>query len=216
MSHGLSFGTAYTYGKAIGSPCGAEGCLGSLPQDSYHAAADRGPTPYDRTQVLTLNYIYDLPFFQGMRGVAGKLIKGWEATGLISIESGFAMNPGYSSSTQGLATRPDTVSGQAISGPGTVDEFFNTSAFMAAPFGYFGNAGLGIIRGPSYKDFDLGFFKNTHVGERLNVQFRAEMFNAFNHTNLNGLDTTFGSGAFGEATSAHDARNIQLGLKLVF
>jgi Carboxypeptidase regulatory-like domain/TonB-dependent Receptor Plug Domain len=214
ISHGLSFGAVYTYGKAIGL-AGANS-LSSTPQNSYNINLDRGTTPYDRTHVFTVNYVYDLPIFQGARGIAGGLFKGWEATGLVTLESGLAMTPGFTSSTQGLATRPDVVAGQTLSGPGTVDEFFNTTAFLPAPFGHFGDAGLGIIRGPSYDNFDLGFFKNTRVREHLQIQFRAEMFNAFNHTNLNGLDTSFGSGAFGQATSAHEARNVQLGLKFVF
>jgi hypothetical protein len=65
-------------------------------------------------------------------------------------------------------------------------------------------------------NFDLGFFKNFKIKERGNVQFRAEMFNAFNHANFDGVDTTLGSGGFGQVVSAHTPRVVQFALKVAF
>ena len=62
----------------------------------------------------------------------------------------------------------------------------------------------------------MSFFKNNRITESVNLQFRAEFFNIFNHANFNGINTTFGSGAFGRVTSARDPRIIQFGLKLGF
>ena len=194
---------------------GANG-LGSTAQNSYDLKAERGLAAFDRTHVLVLNYVYDLPVFQATTGVAGAILKGWEATGIITFESGFPLTPAFTSSTAGLSTRPDRVAGASIPGPGTADQWFNGNAFVAPPFGYFGNAGVGIIRGPGLNQWDLGAFKNFKIKERGNVQFRAEMFNAFNHANFNAVDTTLGSGGFGQVTSAHTPRVVQFALKLSF
>lgn len=214
VSYGLSFGVAYTYSKTLGLS-GANG-LGSGPQDSYNLAAEYGPAGFTRTNVLVANYVYDLPFFKGLTGLPGALVKGWEFSGIVTIESGFPFTAAYTSPTQGLATRPDFVSGQSAAGPHTVAQWFNTAAYTAPPFGRFGNAGPGTIWGPSMNDWDMGFFKNFRLGERANVQFRAESFNFWNTANFNTVDTTLGSGGFGQITSAHDPRIIQFALKLIF
>jgi hypothetical protein len=62
----------------------------------------------------------------------------------------------------------------------------------------------------------LGFFKNFRVHERMNLQFRAEMFNIWNTVNFNSVDTTLGTGGFGQVTSTYDPRIMQLALKLTF
>jgi hypothetical protein len=188
----------------------------TTPQNYYNRRADRGEVSVDRTHVLVVNYVYELPFARSLTGLAGGVAKGWEASGIVTFESGFPLTPGFSSATAGLASRPDLVSGASIAGPKSVAQWFNTSAFAAPPFGHFGNAGLGLIRGPGMNQWDLGFFKNFNIKDRGNVQFRAEMLNAWNHANFNGVDTTYGDGAFGQITSAHLARVIQLALRLSF
>ena len=215
LSQGLSFGTSYTWSKVIATCSGfsLDGCT----QNYYNMSVERGLASFDRPHILVINYVYDLPFFKGMTGVGGALLGGWEATGLVTLQSGSAFTPGFSSATQGLARRPDAVAGASINdGPGTAEQWFNTSAFAAPPFGHFGNAGTGTIRGPGTNNWDLGLFKNFRMSERTNLQFRAELFNAFNHTNLDAIVTTFGSGAFGQAVSAHTARVVQMALRLSF
>ncbi|HEX5483819.1 MAG TPA: carboxypeptidase regulatory-like domain-containing protein, partial [Terriglobia bacterium] len=182
VSHGLTFGVAYTYSKTLGLS-GANG-LGSGPQNSYNLAAEYGPASFSRTNVLVINYVYDLPFFHSFTGLPGAVLKGWEFTGIGTIESGFPLTAGLTSPTQGLATRPDFVSGQQISGPQTVAEWFNAGAYATPPFGTFGNAGVGTIWGPGMNEWDMGFFKNFKMGERANLQFRAESFNLWNTTNF--------------------------------
>ena len=134
----------------------------------------------------------------------------------VILESGLPVNPGYSSATAGFATRPDAVSGTAIPGPKTVQEWFNTAAFTAPPFGHYGNAAVNCIRGPGMNKWDMGFFKNFRIKESAKFQFRAETFNTWNHTNFNGVDATYGTGGFGQLTSAHSPRVVQFALRLTF
>jgi hypothetical protein len=79
-----------------------------------------------------------------------------------------------------------------------------------------GNLGRNAFRGPSFKSVDLGLFKNTVIREGLNLQFRAEAFNLFNRVNLYNPIGDLGSPLFGKSVAAFPARELQLGLKLVF
>ena len=63
---------------------------------------------------------------------------------------------------------------------------------------------------------DLGLIKNTKISERINTQFRAEFFNAFNNVNFSGPSSSLSSSSFGRITSAGDPRILQLALKLMF
>lgn len=97
----------------------------------------------------------------------------------------------------------------------TPPTFSGSTPTGVAPFD--GNLGRNTFRGPRFDDFDLSFFKNIKVTERLNFQFRAEGFNIFNHTNLQMPTATFSSGSqFGLATQAYAARQIQFALKMFF
>jgi hypothetical protein len=215
LSAGLSFAAAYTWSKTLGTCTGSD--LDGCTQNYYDLKAERGLAAFDRPQVLMANYVYDLPFFKGLSGIGGGVLKGWEATGILTFESGLAFTPGFTSATAGLATKPDRLAGVSVNnGPKTAGQWFNTAAFTAPPFGYFGNAGDGIIRGPGMNNWDMGFFKNFKVKERGNVQVRGEMFNTWNHTNFWDMNTTYGSGSFGQVVSAHTPRVIQLAMRLSF
>ncbi len=92
----------------------------------------------------------------------------------------------------------------------------NPANATCVPIGSDGNMGRNIFRGPAFYDVDLGLFKNTKVGERLNIQFRAEAFNLFNRVNLYNPIGNMGSPQFGQSVSSFPSRQIQLGLKLLF
>ena len=123
----------------------------------------------------------------------------------------------------GVRNRPDLVPGQAIklSNP-TPELFFNKNAFVRHPRG-FGNAGRNIIEGPGFQNIDLSLSKNTPIREGINLQFRAEAFNVFNHPNFNQPNRTQNSADFGRITTTRtvrgdlgSSRQIQLGMKLTF
>ena len=214
VSHGLSFGAAYTWSKAIALSGG--GGLGSQPQNSYDIAPDRGLASFDRPQVLVLNYIYNIPAFRNSKGPTRALLGGWQTSGVLTFQSGFALTAGYTSATQGLATRPDAVAGTSTNGPKTVDQWLNTQAFSAPPFGYFGNAGVGTIRGPGMNNWDMSGFKTFRIAESVKLAFRADFFNAWNHANFVDVNTTYGGGGFGQVLDDYQPRVVQLSLKLEF
>jgi hypothetical protein len=106
--------------------------------------------------------------------------------------------------------------GASSEGPQTVQQWFNTGAFEAPAAGFFGNAGRNTIRGPGIHNWDMSLFKTFAASDRVNIQFRAELFNAFNHTNFDVVNTQFGAGNFGQVTSSRTARVVQFGLKVEF
>lgn len=212
LHNGLRFQAVYTFSKTITDADD----FGVLPQDPYNLRAERSLASFDRTHVAVFNYIYELPFFRHSSNLAGRLIGGWELGGITAFQSGLPLTVGISTPTAGLATRPDVVPGQSVSGPKTVQEWFNTGAFQAPPFGFYGNAGRNTVRGPGIDKWDMSLFKNFKFREKLNFQFRAETFNTFNNVNFDQVSTTFGAGNFGQVVSARDPRIMQLGLKMEF
>ena len=105
-------------------------------------------------------------------------------------------------------------------------QWFNTSVFTAPPCvtgpDCYGNLGFDAVRGPGRNNFDLSLLKNFAFTERFRVEFRAEAFNAFNHTqfegnsNTGGISNNLGASDFGEVKTAYDGRQFQLALKLIF
>jgi Carboxypeptidase regulatory-like domain len=218
--HHLFLNVAYTWqhGLATATGSGSNGSVGfgeTSPQDIYHPGSAYGDESFNAPQVLTVSAIWSLPWFQNAHGFKGLALGGWQYSDISTFQSGFALSPGLSTSNPGLAIYSDRVS-TSEKGPQTVSEWFNTSAFAAPPLGYFGNGAPGSIPGPGVIDFDMAFYKDFHITERDYFQFRAELFNIFNHTNFSGVSTNVGAGNYGQVTSALDPRIVEFALRFQF
>src|SRR5207302_7007083 len=113
-----------------------------------------------------------------------------------------------------LAGDPGSASCTPTPGPGPL--LFNPCAF-AAPRGLtFGNTPRNFLNLPYRTNFDMGLFKHFKITESKSIEFRWETFNTFNHTQFSGVDTSFGSSTFLTATTVHDPRIMQFGLKILF
>jgi hypothetical protein len=228
-------GIDYTFAKSIdgGSAIFGTGANGTtiFPQNTYDPQAERGLSDFDIRHRFVANLIYDLPKVTRFgQGAANLLLNGWAMTGIVTAQSGQPLTvlTGVNESSSGLGTdRPDLV-GDPNSGPRTVEEWFNTLAFaLNAPL-TFGNAGRNIVNGPGYVDVDYSLIKNTHFERGMNLQFRAEMFNIFNHPNFGLPNNTLTSPSFGSLFETADVaqnnvglgsggpRLIQFGLKFLF
>jgi hypothetical protein len=134
-----------------------------------------------------------------------------------TIQSGLSLDPGLSVSKQGLAKRPDRLPGVSVEGPKTASQWFNTAALRQPASGFFGNFGVGSIRGPGLANFDMALYKDFPISERWGkIQIRSEFFNIFNHTNFANVSAAFGSGNFGKVTSARDPRILEFALRWEF
>ena len=221
---GLTVGVAYTWSKDLTTNSNDRG---SSATDSYDFRLDYGPSTTNTPQILEVNYIYDLPFFKDQRGVEGHILGGWELSGISSFVSGSSFSvtqpndPFLSLGPNGLGfaadgdttIRPDQVA--AIHKTKSKSAWFSTSSFAVAE-GHFGSEGSNPLIGPGVQDWDLAAIKNLNLGELMKFQLRGEFFNAFNHTNFSGVDSGLKDDNFGQVTSAHEPRRIQIGAKLIF
>jgi hypothetical protein len=233
LDFGLSLLGSYTWAKSIDNASGIFSSAGdpNFPQDSYNMRAERGRSNFDVRHRLSLSYSYDLPFGKGKsmlsdNGWITSLVSGWQTYGVIILQSGrpFTVallrefdnsNTGRGNLGFGANDRPNLVGDAKLSNP-TPDKWFNTSAFAVPPFGSFGNSGRNIIDGPGYQNVNFSLMKNTPIKESVNLQFRAEFFNLFNHPNFGLPDNFVGSPSFGSILSADSPRRIQFGVKLLF
>jgi hypothetical protein len=216
----LTVGLAYTFGKSIDDGSSERGG-GDTPPNKDNIRAERGPSDFDRTQVLTSNFIWHLP------RLARGALDGWQLSGITRMWSGTPFDVAINSDVAGIGAtqnqRPNVTAD--TQGPRTPDQWFNRNAFARPVTGTFGNMGRNSLRGPGVDKWDLALFKNFRMAERINLQFRGEAFNVFNHPSFAGvgssLSTTATSvnpltGNFAVITSTRDARVLQAGLKLVF
>ncbi len=238
VTKGLTAGIAYTWSKNLSSQSTDRGAANT---NTYDPKLDYGPTTMNTPNIFIANYVYTLPFFKDQRGLVGHTLGGWEVSGITSVESGQSASvtqafdpfacvattgtangcaPGTYPGGIGIATpngdiapRPDQIAPVHLTK--TVGQWFTTSSFSAA-IGHFGSERNGAFQGPGLQNWDLGAIKNVQLGERFRFQFRGEFFNAFNHTNFAGVDTGFNDPNFGQVTSTHLPRNVQLGAKLYF
>lgn len=196
------------------------------PQDSANLAAEYGPDPQMRTHVFSASFVYPLPFYRSQKGFVGRIVGGFEVSGVVSYGSGqyltpttTAVDPGGLGLLVGPATgRPDWVSNPNVGAPHTFREWFNTAAFQLVPAGQYrpGTSGPGVILGPGYENWDLSLFRNIRIIEGVNFQLRAEAYNAFNHTNFNAVQATLGTSNYGQVTAAGSPRVLQFGAKFTF
>jgi TonB dependent receptor len=221
LTHGLSFLVAYTWSKSIDNDT-------TTPENIYNLRAERGLSTFDVRNRFVASPVYDLPFGAGRQylnhGWAGQVVGGWEVAGEIALQNGTPVTPILSAnvSNDGLTTQGGTVSdrpnvsGDPNNGPKKLSEWFNTAAYSEPASGTFGDAGRNTISSPGYKDVDINISRSFILPRKMSVQFRAEMFNAFNHPNFEFPGVSFGTPSFGTISAAQNPRQIQFAFKLYY
>lgn len=210
FSRGISIQSAYTFSKSMDDS--------STPQNSYLAnRPEWGLSGFDRTHVSTSSFVWELPFGTHWTGWEKRLFHGWEISGIMSFQSGNPMTitiPSDRAGTGDGGQRPNVLG--PVERLMTLSQWFTTSAFALPALGTFGNAGRSIVRAPGINNWDTSLIKKTQLKENIYLQFRAEFFNVFNHTQFSGVGTGFSSSTFGQVTSARNPRVSQLALRLAF
>jgi hypothetical protein len=215
---------AYTWSKNMTN---SQNEFATAPQNSYNLRAEYARANLDRRHVLSVNYIYELPFFTRQANFREKLLGGWQISGITYYFTGLGFSPATSSNDpSGLGllgsspsgARPDVICDPNANAPHSFLQWYNTACFANPPAGVnrVGNAGRNTILGPSTTRFDATLAKSINFSESTSVQLRWEVFNIFNHTNFTtlGLNNTLSS--YGTVTGVRDPRNMQLGVKFLF
>ena|GEM_PF-1176036 len=218
-----------------------QGLYSSNPQDVNNLKAERGNGSGDVRHNVNYSLNYQIPMGKGhllfgnAPTVLQTLASGWNVNSLGIIRSGVTSSIAMSGiNSYGNANytnqRPNVVAGvspyvaRTINSSGYIT-YLNRSAWATPAAGTFGNERRNSIYGPNFVQFDMAAMKETHIGERQNVQFRAEIFNAFNHPNFGfpnvawtPTSATFGtiSSTFGNTMGFGTARQIQFALKYQF
>ena len=225
FSGNSQFKVSYVYSKNL-TNSGSD--RSNAPQNSYDFKSEYGLAPYDRRHVVTINYVYELPFFKQQKGYLGHILGGWEISGITQFQSGLPSEPSSALGTDpaGLGIvasssavpRPDAVCNPNTNAPHTQSQWFNTSCFASVPTGQVrpGNSGTYVIQGPGLNVWNVSLFKNVKINESVSFQLRGEFYNLFNHTNPNTFGTALGSSTYGQITAYRDPRILQLGAKFYF
>jgi len=236
--NGFSLRSNYTFGRSLDNQSAitgtqAGGQIGVV-MDADDRRRDYGLSAFDVRHRFSFNGIYELPFGQdkpflnSLKGVAGKLVSGWQLNTIVNLQSGFPFTPtlGFNQSRDGDTNNPD----RPNMAPGrtlkdvylrTPEHWVDATAFALPLAGTYGNVGRNVLTGPNLKTVDVSMFKTTRVTEATTLQFRAEAFNVLNRANLGipALVMLTPSGAPASSagaitTTATTSRQIQLGLKL--
>lgn len=244
MTHGLMFQASYTYAHALDEASSAS--LGSLAagdfRDQRFPFLEYGNSDFDVRHRFTISYSYDLPFGRGKmfagnaHGLVNQIIGNWQIAGITSAGTGnyfTVTDPLVNASntdcggTVGNCARPNVV-GNPNGRPCVAGTFFNTCAFQSDLVqGTYGNERRNQVLGPGFQTWDMTFAKLFPVKEQMRVEFRADFFNIWNHTNplwgpigaagqVEPVAIELGTPQFGQFQAARDPRFVQFALKFYF
>lgn len=225
----LQFGTSWTYSKWLNAvDFDDNGVSPFIPARNWNY----GLSQFDRTNNLRINFLYDVPSTPWKNFGSRWVLNGWQLSGITAFISGAPSNVGFTT-TNNLDITGTPSQGARIVVRGnpvlpkserTFSRFFRTDVFERPAVGTLGNAGKWLFRGPGTNNFDISVVKNFPIREPLRLQFRLEMYNAFNHTQFSGVDSTARfdpagnqvNGTLGQYTSTLAPRQMQMMLRFVF
>jgi len=219
FSNGLTFLGTYTWSKTFFDSWA--GNAADRHNSPFDLKSEKGLAETDLRHRATASWLWELPFYRGRRDLVGHLLGGWQTNGVLTLETGMPMYP--TQATQPLADdcsrctrRPDRLTdGNLPAGERTLSRWFDPNAFRLA-LGHYGSSGRNILTAPGLANLDFSLFKNFHITETKNLQFRWEMYNATNTPPFNPPGRGIGTGTFGVVTSSGLGREMQFGLRLEF
>lgn len=240
MTHGLYFQLSYTYAHALDSGSSFEnsgfGSNGARGYNQFNTALNYGDSGYDVRQRLVFSPVYIVPQFSGSAfSIRNMTLAGWEISGITSLATGFPYDVSYAGSTSrslwctvdfnfyACPDVPNQNGPQVRANPRVRlanghSTWFTGTNWSAEPIGSFGNTHRDPYHGPGINNTNLIVAKNFILSQEhgFRLQLRMESDNAFNHNQFNNPTSTFGSGSFGQISSAASARQTQLAAKFYF
>ena len=238
-AHGLTLDAAYTWSRTV-TTSPADRMSGET-SNTYNIKMDQGLSPQNTPQVAEISYVYELPFLKAQKDLIGHILGGWEVSGITSFVSGQSLtvtqgeDPFQVGGNRGIglqqqagptwwnpqSTRPDESPAGVILTK-TLNQWFTTNSFSKAVSGTWGSEKNGAFLGPGLQRWDVALIKNTNLIGPVKFQLRTELFNAFNHENFSnpGINIDAGTpaqgGNFGQISSGHNPRIMQIAGKIIF
>jgi len=224
LTNGLQFSAAYTYAHAI------DNSPGTLDQQSdrvdfFNFGAERANSNLDIRHRFVFTSLYELPFGHGKQWgsnwnpVVQGIVGGWQLNPILTLQTGLPFD--LIDQGQQPNTRPDLVG--SLHQMNNINGWFNTSAFAEVPstggvYDRPGTAPRNPFHGPGRKFMDLAVFKNFPIGERVNTQFRVQVYNITNTPQYDQPNGSFTSGDFGKVknTLLFTERQMELALRITF
>jgi hypothetical protein len=234
--NGLMFGVSYTLSKSMDDGSNQRDVV----PDTYNTSMLWGPSEFDTRHILTINYLYELPFFRSQSNLVGKVLGGWQLSGITQFQSGVPCSAAQNKDFTGVGVDSNFgcgVNGQYFAWDGKLSYPHTFGAngqwvccasdFTAPAAGTFVTQQVrDIIYQPGFQNWNMGLFKKIPVNERVNFQFRAEAFNVWNHPNWCGSSGCNGTtninldpsspANFGKVLTKGSERNLQLSLRAEF
>jgi hypothetical protein len=224
FSSGFSAAVNYTLSKCLGTPF----------QDEFtwhvNMHLDYSHCTEDINDIFTANGIYELPFghgkmFLNKSTLADEIVGGWKFAGIATLRTGpwttlgSQQNIGFFDGA--LPDLSGPLNNHSLHGGlgrnGKLGPYFNTQNVVnLSAVGVQGGSGTHTVENPGYQDYDLSIYKSWRLGEKPNLTFRSDFFNAFNRVNFQSVSTYDLATNFGDVSGAYPAREIQLSLRLTF
>ncbi len=234
FASGLAMQFSYTFSKSLddsssfnigGSGSGGVAGENDLAQNPFNLKAEYGRSLFDANNRFAMNYVWQMPTAPFLRPV----LSGWTASGIITVQSGMPFTvydpndvslTGSAPEISGYSSNRPNLVGNPNSGPHTVAQWFNVKAFQqlnpVTQAGQFGSEGRNVVNGPGLTDWDFSLLRTVQLAETQSLQFRAEIFNLFNHPNFDLPNNEIGTPNFGAITEAQNPRLVQLALRYQF
>ncbi len=238
FSRGLQFLASYTFSRTLdtdGFDTESLSSGASNQGDQRNPRARFGPSGFSRDHRFVLSYLYELPSPADRTGFSGRLLGGWSVAGVTTFQSGQHLTLLGTNAANVFGITGDRVqlapecTNDDLGNPGSVtdklDNFFNSACIspswpVIGDDGVgtdFGNSGVGIVEGPDQRNFDIAIIKRTQLTENTNIEFRAELFNAFNTPQFANPEVDTDQANFGTINETSvSPRIIQFALKINF
>jgi hypothetical protein len=229
FARSLQFGVSWTWSRYLDS---ADFDNTAVSPFVPARAWNYGPSSMDRTHNLRMSWLYDLPKSKWNNPASRLILDGWQFSGINSFISGAPANVAFTTTNNAdiTGTASATAHVNLTCSPSlpkssrTFYSFFNTSCFQEPAVGTLGDPAHAYLRGPGINNWDLSFFRNFPIRERMRLQLRLEMYNAFNHTQFSGVDFTSRfdptgkqvNPTFGQINASRTPRQMQLALRFNF
>jgi trimeric autotransporter adhesin len=221
MQQGIALGATYTYSHSIDNATSIGGNGGSsagIAQNWQDLLAEESNSSFDVRHKVNGDFVYELPFgpdehYLTSGSFLSHALNGLSVSGTFGFATGSPLTPHYEAAVADVSRgstgslRPDRIAGASLTaGGGTLDNWFNKAAF-ATPTAVYGSASRFSIPGPGTVSTNMSFSKTHRFGQMKTLEVRAAVNNVFNTVQYSGIDTTLGSGTYGEVTSAAAMRS---------